>query len=280
MKKRYGLLIVLLCLVLPIVLFSCKKTGTSTTTQATESQATTSAQVPTEASTVPSTTAQTQLKVSSIALNEDMFAQNAPDTKVSSASIRFPKLEGDSSGIMNINSYYANILESQTVYFRNEFYTKAIDHLAFSKENGTVFAPFSMTSDFWVSCNDDKYLSIVRNFVEFTGGNSTPSSLACETFTKGTGSILKLSDFFSVSEELYMKKLIDLVKLQAKNKSDLYDDYEGMLLSNFDQRNFYITNDNSGKALVLVYQPYQIAPGSIGIVDFTISFSQLKDIMK
>ena len=201
---------------------------------------------------------------------------------VAECDIHFPKVKGDSASVMNINSYYENILENQTVYFREEFYPMACDDYKFSEENDIFFKPFTMQSDFWAACNDESYFSVVRSYTEYNGGTASHTTLASETFDKATGALIDFADLFTVEENVYMDRLVEIMTEQGKNKSDLYDDYPNALRSAFDSRDFYIhrDSDTGEEYLVIVYQPYDIAPGSVGVVDFSIDMKLIEDILK
>lgn len=220
-----------------------------------------------------------------IELTQSTYNQEvkAPDgtTALAKAHLNFPKTAGTTEAQMNINAYYDNIMEKQQVYFEQDVVAQAQENQTFTQDNATQFVEFSVNSDFWVACNDGKVLSVVRSYEEFLGGAAAQSTLACDSFSAETGAVLSLSDLFSVPSELYMKRLIELVSIQAKTRKDLYADYESMLESSFQQTDFYLCKEDDGKLnLVLVYQPYSIAPGTVGVIDFELNFEDLKDILK
>lgn len=212
--------------------------------------------------------------------NQEVKAQDNT-TVLAKAHLSFPKTSGETEALMNVNAYYDNILEKQQVYFEQDVVTQAQENLTFTQDNATQFVEFSINSEFWVACNDGKVLSVVRSYEEFLGGAAAEATLACDSFSAESGAVLSLSDLFSVPQELYMKRLIELVSIQAKTRKDLYADYESMLESSFQQTDFYLCREDDGKLnLVLVYQPYSIAPGTVGVIDFELSFEDLKDILK
>ena len=266
-----------LCTLAACILLSGCSGKETETTAAEETAAATTTATTAESS---SETESSEIKVSSKNLSEKTFLEDGSDIIVAAAEIRFPTFEGDSEALMNINSYYDNLLEKNTVYFRGEFTEMARENYKFTQDNGTIFNQFSIRSDFWVACSDDNYVSVVRDYDEASGGAVSHTTLACDNFDAKTGGKLTLSDLFSVNEELYLKKLLPIIEEQAKEKTDLYTNYESLLETTLNKDNFYIVDEDGEKTLFIVYQPYDIAPGNIGVIDFAIPFSDLKEILK
>ena len=290
MKNKTKAVFLVLCIFMLACFSGCNKNqgATESTTAAPVTTA------PTEATTAATeaTTAATESEggiaydITSIGLSETLYleAEEGKEGTVvlCEADINFPHIEGDDENIMNINSFYENVLEEQTIFFREEFYTMANDSYEFAKENESEYIEFFMQSDFWVACNDEKLFSVVRSHSEYDGGNSAHTTLASETFNKETGSMMELSEFFSVEQSEYKDRLVKIMVEQAKEKSDLFENYDQLIAETFAERDFYIHKDEqTGEMfLVIVYQPYSIAPNSTGIVDFFISMEEIADILK
>lgn len=284
MKNRIGVMALLLCTLTLVCFSGCsnKKGAANDTTAAPVTSAEEDTTSATEDTTADATVGFT---FTNIGLNEKLSIDkdgSSQQIEVAECDISFPKVEGDGANVMNINSFYENILEKQTVYFRDEFYPMACDDYKFAEENDGFFKPYSMQSDFWAACNDEEYFSVVRAHTEYNGGTAAHTTLACETFVAETGALMDFADLFSADENVYMDRLIEIMTEQAKEKQDLYDDYPELLRTAFDSRDFYIhkDSDTDEKSLVIVYQPYDIAPGSVGTVDFSIDMKLIDDILK
>lgn len=291
MKNKMIAVALMLCIVMLACFSGCSKNNGATegTTAAPVTTSATEATTQATEATTQATEAEkeiTSYEYTNMGLSETLYLEAEGDKAgtvvLAEADINFPHIDGDDETIMNINSYYENILEEQTIYFREEFYLMANDSYEFARENESDFIEYSMQSDFWAACNDDKVFSLVRSHTEYSGGNSKHTTLACETFDKKTGSLVTFSQLFSVEKEEYMKKLVAIMTEQGKEKADLYEDYPQLLEEKFDERNFYVHKDDQTEEyfLVLVYQPYDIAPNSVGIVDFFINIDDIADILK
>ena len=287
MKNKMKAIAFVLCVIMLACFSGCNNQGA---TEATTAAPVTTA--PTESTTSAPTTAATQAEevkgayeYTSMGLTETLYleAEEGKEGTVvlAEADINFPHVEGDDENIMNINSYYENILEQQTIYFREEFYLMANDSYEFAKENESEYLEYFMNSDFWAACNDEKVFSVVRSHSEYSGGNSAHTTLSCETFNKETGAIITFPKLFKVEKEEYMPRILEILKKQAKEKSDLFDNYEELLSETFVEQDFYVhKDDQTGEVfLVIVYQPYSIAPNVVGIVDFFIPVSEIADIL-
>ncbi|MBR5265709.1 MAG: DUF3298 domain-containing protein [Clostridia bacterium] len=286
MKNKMKAIAFVLCVIMLACFSGCNKQGA---TEATTAAPVTTA--PTESTTAAPTTSAQPVEEGNIydyvsmGLTETLYleAEEGKEGTVvlAEADINFPHVEGDDENIMNINSYYENILEQQTIYFREEFYLMANDSYDFAKENESEYIEYFMHSDFWAACNDERVFSVVRSHSEYSGGNSAHTTLSCETFNKENGAIITFPELFKVEKDEYMPRILEILKKQAKEKSDLFDNYEELLGETFVEQDFYVHKDEqTGEVfLVIVYQPYSIAPNVVGIVDFFIPVTEIADIL-
>lgn len=89
--------------------------------------------------------------------------------------------------------------------------------------------------------------------------------------------LLSLDDLFKEGSNYYEvldNKLIEIMKDNMKNEGKSYflDQFKGL----DDQSKFYINEDNK---LVIVFNEYEIAPGSMGVVELEINTEDIKDII-
>lgn len=289
MKNKMKAVAFVLCIIMLACFSGCNKNqgATESTTAAPVTTAPTEATTAvTEATTAAENEEGTAYEFSTIGLSETLYLEEEDGKEgtvvLCEADINFPHIEGDNENIMNINSFYENVLEEQTIFFREEFYLMANDSYEFARENESEYIEYFMHSDFWVACNDEKLFSVVRSHSEYDGGNSAHTTLASETFDKETGSIVELSQLFSVEQSEYKDRLVKIMVEQAKEKTDLFENYDQLIAETFVERDFYIHKDEqTGETfLVVYYQPYSIAPNSTGIVDFFINMEEIADILK
>ncbi len=289
MKNKMKAVAFVLCIIMLACFSGCNKNqgATESTTAAPVTTAPTEATTAvTEATTAAENEEGTAYEFSTIGLSETLYLEEEDGKEgtvvLCEADINFPHIEGDNENIMNINSFYENVLEEQTIFFREEFYLMANDSYEFARENESEYIEYFMHSDFWVACNDEKLFSVVRSHSEYDGGNSAHTTLASETFDKETGSIVELSQLFSVEQSEYKDRLVKIMVEQAKEKTDLFENYDQLIAETFVERDFYIHKDEQTGEMFLVvyYQPYSIAPNSTGIVDFFINMEEIADILK
>ncbi|MBQ7087680.1 MAG: DUF4163 domain-containing protein [Clostridia bacterium] len=289
MKNKMKAVAFVLCIIMLACFSGCNKNqgATESTTAAPVTTAPTEATTAvTEATTAAENEEGTAYEFSTIGLSETLYLEEKDGKEgtvvLCEADINFPHIEGDNENIMNINSFYENVLEEQTIFFREEFYLMANDSYEFARENESEYIEYFMHSDFWVACNDEKLFSVVRSHSEYDGGNSAHTTLASETFDKETGSLVELSQLFSVEQSEYKDRLVKIMVEQAKEKTDLFENYDQLIAETFVERDFYIHKDEQTGEMFLVvyYQPYSIAPNSTGIVDFFISMEEIADILK
>jgi|GEM_PF-1812024 len=289
MKNKMKAVAFVLCIIMLACFSGCNKNqgATESTTAAPVTTAPTEATTAvTEATTAAENEEGTAYDFSTIGLSETLYLEEEDGKEgtvvLCEADINFPHIEGDNENIMNINSFYENVLEEQTIFFREEFYLMANDSYEFARENESEYIEYFMHSDFWVACNDEKLFSVVRSHSEYDGGNSAHTTLASETFDKETGSIVELSQLFSVEQSEYKDRLVKIMVEQAKEKTDLFENYDQLIAETFVERDFYIHKDEQTGEMFLVvyYQPYSIAPNSTGIVDFFINMEEIADILK
>ncbi|MBE6987540.1 MAG: DUF3298 and DUF4163 domain-containing protein [Ruminococcaceae bacterium] len=289
MKNKMKAVAFVLCIIMLACFSGCNKNqgATESTTAAPVTTAPTEATTAvTEATTAAENEEGTAYEFSIIGLSETLYLEEEDGKEgtvvLCEADINFPHIEGDNENIMNINSFYENVLEEQTIFFREEFYLMANDSYEFARENESEYIEYFMHSDFWVACNDEKLFSVVRSHSEYDGGNSAHTTLASETFDKETGSIVELSQLFSVEQSEYKDRLVKIMVEQAKEKTDLFENYDQLIAETFVERDFYIHKDEQTGEMFLVvyYQPYSIAPNSTGIVDFFINMEEIADILK
>ena len=141
---------------------------------------------------------------------------------------------------------------------------------------------YSVTSNYQVVTDNDKYLSLRINTTVIMASGAD----FVKTFTidKATGQVVTLKDLFRDKAD-YIQALSDNIKEQmraqmAADDSKMYFFESGEeAAEDFDQitgdESFYF---NGNGELVLVFDEYTVAPGYMGVVEFTIPKSVTGDI--
>ena len=132
--------------------------------------------------------------------------------------------------------------------------------------------------------NDEKLLSIQFYTTINMGGSGEYSR--CFTLDKTSGTVLKLADLFT-EESDYVEVISSDILRQMKEQvmageadyfipGGIWSDEECFKEIEEDQ-NFYIDENNK---LVIIFEEYEVAPGSAGIPQFTVEPEILREILR
>lgn len=138
----------------------------------------------------------------------------------------------------------------------------------------------SVTSTYKVIKNSSKIFTLRVDTVIAMGGSQ--SSTKIYNVDKKTGKSITLKNLFK-SDSDYIDRISDNIKeqMRAQMKKDdkvtyfLADDMEGGFDRISSQANFYI---NKKGQLTVVFDKYEVAPGAMGVVEFSIPSKVLSDI--
>ena len=133
---------------------------------------------------------------------------------------------------------------------------------------------YSVTSGYDVVTDNDKYLSLRINTTVVMASGA--ESVKIFTIDKATGNVVTLKDLFKNRSD-YITAISDNIKTQMKeqmavddSKMYFYNDGEASE-EGFNQitedENFYF---NENGEIVIVFDEYEVAPGYMGAVEFTI----------
>lgn len=133
-----------------------------------------------------------------------------------------------------------------------------------SKNNESEFTTVAKLK-YAVHLNEGHLLSISINRYIYSGGAHGMSSLEGYTFDLNSGKRYKFSELFKFDRE--NKQIINKIIAQQIRDRNIYvfSPFNGVR----DNPNFYL---ESGKKVVFVFQPYEIAPYSEGILKFSVSY--------
>lgn len=141
----------------------------------------------------------------------------------------------------------------------------------------------SLEAFYTILLNNDDMLSIRFDGTLNVGGSADFSR--CFLLDKHTGNIIELADLFRDGADYITpisSYILDEMTIRVKNKEGMYYVPGGIWSDNAcfksisKDQNFYI--NDSGK-LVIVFDEYEVAPGSMGIVEFVIPTSVIDTIL-
>lgn len=130
----------------------------------------------------------------------------------------------------------------------------------------------------------EKSVSFTIRSTVYSGGMHAQDSDTTLNFDAQTGKQLSFDEIFDVTADIYLPRLhaeilriIDAEKLTAEPTEFLYyENYAEVLTANFFTDKWYLTDDT----LYLIYQPYEIAPYTAGVITFAVPYSAIADILE
>lgn len=252
-----------LALALTLSLASCAAPGTGETP--TPSPAATPAPVP-EATPIPALT-----------WTEQIFARDftaGDGAAVMSVRYSFPGIAGTGTNPAwsKIHDFYAAEGEA---YLANavELSGWAADDYAVAKATGGGFTPYREEADWRIAHQTDALVSIVRTYYgDSVAGVQNPTYYQfAEQFDLATGDRLALDDFFT-DPDAARTRILDQLEEKARDSGFS----RAALESAFHEEYFYLAEGN----FFFFYQPDTLAPYSAGLLQFTIPYDVLEDLLR
>lgn len=211
-------------------------------------------------------------EVDSLKIIRKDFYQATDDTSAY-VKIFYPQINGLNNPEIEkkINSF----LETEFMQAKSWF-----DDFVADTDYTSEFPPdwvFSFETDFNVTYNSKKFLSIVLNYYEFTGGAHGNYYSVGYNIRTSDGEVLNLPDILKPNSlqalsEFCSEEILNMFDANSLNEAGLFEDE----LNISDEQDFYITPD----ALVLQFDPYEIAPYAMGSIDVELKFNKIKNILK
>ena len=132
---------------------------------------------------------------------------------------------------------------------------------------------YKLESSYQVIRDDEEYLSIrINSLLIMAGGNEFVKIFNID---KNTGKILNLEDLYKNKED-YITIISDNIKEQMKQQMEENKDITYFLYTEEEpygfqavtpENNFYL---NEKDELVIVFDEYEVAPGFMGVIEFTV----------
>lgn len=126
---------------------------------------------------------------------------------------------------------------------------------------------YAFDHTFEVTYHSDTIISILENTYEYAGGAHPDYSLDAHTFSLQSGKELNLEFFFQENKYKLEKKIKHYIIEEIQSEPEDYYSNAIEIITNrpLDSFRFYLKN----KTLVIFFNPYEIAPYSRGIVEFS-----------
>jgi Deacetylase PdaC/Protein of unknown function (DUF3298) len=146
-----------------------------------------------------------------------------------------------------------------------------------------------------VSYNENEILCLTNQTYNYMGGAHGGSAITYKILDAKTGKTLNIKDFFKPNTEAELLKIGEacfrkqwLPEMELATDAPMTEEnglwFGGMAMdeTDKDKGKFYLAKDAgiSSKGFEFVYQQYEIGPYAIGMPSFTISFEQVKALLK
>jgi hypothetical protein len=136
---------------------------------------------------------------------------------------------------------------------------------------------FSFETDFRVTFNSKDFLSLVLDYYEFTGGAHGNYYSIGYNIRTSDGEVLTLNDIlkpnsFQALSEFCVEEILNMFEANSLNEAGLFEDE----LNISEDQDFFITPD----ALVIQFDPYEIAPYAMGSIEVKLKLEKIKNILK
>lgn len=206
------------------------------------------------------------------------FRDYKDETKNFNASIKVPEIEAD-DGASTDSSKNLKKTNKTIEEYANELIAQYEADLKASNGEGN----YSLESTYEVIRDTDDYLAIRINTTLVMASGSQFTKVF--NVDKTTGNILKLADFFQ-KDSGYLKVISDNIKEQMETQMKNDDSVTYFYQSDMPEWDFNeITEDtsfyfNDNDELVVNFDEYEVAPGYMGAVSFTIPHSVTDPLLK
>lgn len=206
------------------------------------------------------------------------FRDYRDEVKNFNASIKVPKVESDTKSDASSNENLANT--NKTI---EEYADQLIAQYEADLKASNGEGHYSLESDYEVIRENDDYLALrINTLLTMAGGTQYTKVFNID---KNTGNLLSLSDFFQEDSD-YIHKISENIKEQMESQmkeddSVTYFYHSDVPEWNFDEiredASFYF---NDKDELVICFDEYEVAPGYMGAVSFTIPHSVTDGLLK
>lgn len=197
------------------------------------------------------------------------------NTLILTYEINYPKIISSTypDAAFRISQYYKICADMTKEYCVNQLYAMAIKQYEHSIANGFKPVAFDVTTDFEVTYNQNRILSLYTDRYVYGGGAHGNTKRTAETWDMQSGTKVTMEMLFPDNSdyESYVKKqVIAQIKKQMKEGNAYYfDDYVENVNNTFNVNNFFLTD----KGMAVYFQQYDIAPYSSGIPVFIIGWT-------
>ena len=194
-------------------------------------------------------------------------------TVVMSVDYRFPDIENaaESSAWQKIRDYYA---AEGMAYLSDaaELSGYAAGDYEVAQAMGEEFLPYGESMSYRLTLQTEGLVSVARSYYanSVTGAAHPANFQFSETFDLATGEKLALWDCFT-DPDAARTRVLDLLAQKGADAGYAQESLEAELNEDY----FYLNDEG----LVIYYQPDTLAPYAAGLLEFTLPYADLQDLL-
>ncbi len=198
---------------------------------------------------------------------------NSPADSSVTINIEYPQISGLENIVSEtkINAFLEEEFK-QSIPWYEEILSDSAEYSEYPNEIG-----FSFETGFQVQFNSQRFISIVLNHYQFTGGAHGNYFALGYNIDMKDGKVLTLKDIIKEDSFDLLTYECEQAILETYEANSLIEagTFENELVIPEDQ-DFYITP----AALVIQFDPYEVGPYAMGEIVAEIPFDKIKDILK
>jgi hypothetical protein len=186
--------------------------------------------------------------------------------------ITYPKIHGllNKTVEEKINSFLEEEFFKSIEWF-DEFVAMLDSFPTLEYERGMFF---SFETGFDIKLLNEKVLSLALNHYEFTGGAHGNFFAMGYTFDLNTGDLLTLDKIIRQGSlpditKICEQRILEMFEAESLSDAGMFEDYIDLTTD----QDFFLLSD----ALVFQFDPYEIAPYSMGNIEVVIPFESIND---
>lgn len=212
-----------------------------------------------------------QIIVREKVLQQDMYYKN---NNIMKYTIKYPKfLSNDYQILMNkLNTFYRT---KALMYERSNvmnLYQMAMVEYEYSVANHYPIRQFEAYVDYFITYNQNCYLSLYFDQYEYAGGAHGLTVRYSDTWDLKKSKRIDLADLFPPNTNYksdIIREINNRIELEMEGDNKMYfDEYQRLVRENFKANQFYLSKEG----VVIYFQQYDIAPYASGIPTFVLPY--------
>lgn len=170
-------------------------------------------------------------------------------------------------------------IEKQVTKAKEDIEIQVQEYVEMAEKGDFEIWPHQLFVDYELKANNDDFLSLTITYYTYTGGANGMTVVNAFNINKKDNSAFQLKNFFkdgSNYKEIINAEINRQIELRSDGENEMFFEGDMGFQGISDEQTFYLTD----KKLVIYFGKYEIAPGAMGIPEFEIDLTGLKDIMQ